>query len=114
MRISTVLLAGLASRIHSSRIHSTVPKLCKDCKHYIGDNRECRIFNDVDVVTGKVTYDYAKLVRGDEKKCGESATYFEENRFKLITRPYYFLKEYWSIFAIPGILILYIYLLYGV
>ena len=67
-------------------------KICKDCKHFIGDNFECRKFGDTNIITGKVTYKSARSIRDDEKKCGEDAILFEENHFKIITTPYYFFK----------------------
>jgi len=40
-------------------------KLCKDCIHYNGNNIECKKFGDIDIVTGKVTYQNARNVRED-------------------------------------------------
>lgn len=67
-------------------------KICKDCKYFIADNIECRKFSDTNIITGKITYDSAQSVRENQKKCGEDAIYFEENHFKFITVPYYFLR----------------------
>jgi hypothetical protein len=78
-------------------------KICKDCRHFIWDNIECRKFGDTNLITGKVTYKYARSVREDETLCGEDAILFEENQYKIITVPYYFLKEKLVIF-IPGLL----------
>jgi hypothetical protein len=78
-------------------------KICKDCRHFIGDNIECGKFGDTNLITGKVTYKSARSVREDEKRCGEEAILFEENHYKIITVPYYFLKENLVIF-IPGLL----------
>jgi len=68
-------------------------KICKDCKHFIADNIECRKFSDTNIITGKVTYDSARSVRENGNKCGKDAIYFEENNFKFITIPYYFLRD---------------------
>jgi carbon starvation protein CstA len=68
-------------------------KICKDCRHFIGNNMECRKFGVTNLVTGKVTYDAAWLARSEEKKCGKEAIHFEENQFKIITVPYYFFKS---------------------
>ena len=70
------------------------PKLCKDCKFFIANNMECSRFGQVDLVTGKKTYEYARNTRIDEDKCGETAKYFEKNNFKFITVPYYFIYNY--------------------
>jgi len=101
--------ATLLSPIRSYRLFSNGPtelipakKICKDCKHYIGDNIECRKFGHTNLITGKVTYDSARSVRESEKKCGENAIYFEENKFKIITVPYYFLKENWLLLIPAG------------
>lgn len=108
--------ATLLSPIRSYRLFSNSPtaliptkKICKDCKHYIGDNIECRKFGDTNLITGKVTYDSARSVRENEKKCGENAIYFEENKFKIITVPYYFLKDNWMLLIPTGLMSIYIF-----
>jgi hypothetical protein len=89
-------------------------KICKDCIHFIGDNIECRKFGDTNIITGKVTYNSARSVREDKNKCGEDAILFEKNHFKIITIPYYFLKDY-SHFLLPsGVLSLYFYALINI
>lgn len=75
----------------------TPKKLCINCKHFIANKRECALFGETNLVNGKNDYIYASSVRRDEKKCGETAKYFEENNIKFITAPYYFLIENWSI-----------------
>jgi len=82
-------------------------KICKDCKHFIAHNLECRKFGDTNIVTGKVTYHSARDARDDKTKCGEDAILFEENHFKIITTPYYFLKENLALLLPSGLLILY-------
>ena len=54
---------------------------------------KCRKFGDTNLVTGIITYESALYVREDSKKCGEDAILFEENHFKIVTVPYYFLKD---------------------
>ena len=68
---------------------------------------ECRKFSDTNIITGKVTYDSARSVRGDIKKCGEDAIQFEENHFKIITVPYYFFKDNLVILISGGVFSLY-------
>lgn len=68
--------------------------ICKDCK-FLGVNSECQKFGDVDLVTGKISYSSAKYIRSDETKCGVNGALFEKNNYKIITVPYYFVKEYW-------------------
>jgi hypothetical protein len=84
-------------------------KLCRDCKHYIANKQQCSIFGHVNMVTGKETYDYASSVRSDNEKCGEVAKAFEKNNYKIITVPYYFLKEYWFFSPVIGLSAFYIF-----
>jgi len=86
--------------IESSRITaSDNKKLCRDCKHFIENNRECSLFGDTNIVTGKKNYERAIDVRRNNNECGENAIYFEKNNYRLITVPYYFLLTIWP--AIP-------------
>jgi hypothetical protein len=84
---------------------SFLPKktLCRDCKFFIANNKQCSRFGDINVVTGKETYDYASTARIDEKKCGDTAKYFEKNNYKMLTVPYYILKDYWPVLLIFGV-----------
>jgi hypothetical protein len=90
------LLNALITRTHTSLIPTK--RICKDCKYFVGNDLACGKFGDTDIITGKVTYEYARLVREDEKKCGNKAIHFEENHFKIVTVPYYFIKDNWPIF----------------
>ena len=106
-----ILNLYLFTVLFSKSISSIIPtkKICKDCRHFIGDNRECRKFGDVNIITGKVTYNSALSVREDVKKCGEDAIHFEENHFKIITVPYYFFKDHWPLLLLTGFFSFYIY-----
>jgi hypothetical protein len=123
-----------------SKSFSSLPptkKICNDCLDFIADNRECRKFGDTNIITGKISYDSARSVRGDKNKCGEDAILFEKNHFtplhienaqsasprslitapeggvlnvqrcKIITVPYYFLKENADLVLPSGLLGLY-------
>jgi hypothetical protein len=81
----------LFSQVNTSLM--PIKKLCKDCKYFIGDKKECRKFGVTDIITGEITYQSALDVRKDEKKCSEEAIHFEENNLKIITVPYYYLKD---------------------
>jgi hypothetical protein len=83
-------------------------KICRDCKHFIGNNKECGKFGDTNIVTGKITYDSARSARQDSKMCGEDANLFEKNHFKIITVPYYFFKGNLLSFISFGLLSIYI------
>lgn len=74
-----------------SLIHTK--KICKDCKYFIANKNECGKFGDTDLVTGKISYEYAQRARNDINKCGEEGKYFEKNNFKIVTVPYYFLVD---------------------
>jgi hypothetical protein len=67
--------------------------ICANCKFFISNKNECSKFGDVDIITGKYTYESAASVRNDEDKCGEYAIFFRKNYFKFITIPYYFISE---------------------
>jgi len=90
-----LLYAYLFTTLFSKVISESIPtkKICKDCRYFIGNSIECRKFGSTNLVTGKITYESAMRVREDEKKCGPDAILFEENHFKIITIPYYFLKD---------------------
>ena len=66
-------------------------KICADCKYYIGNTKKCRLFNEIDIVTGKPIYENALDVRDDNKKCGEKAIHFEKNNLQFITNLRYFI-----------------------
>lgn len=80
----------------------TPKKLCKDCKFFIANEKQCMKFGNTDLVTGEQHYKLASYTRDDKDKCGEDAKYFEKNNFKILTVPYYFTLTYWYIF--PAIL----------
>lgn len=110
MKLSnSYLFLNLFSKAQSSLM--PIKKICKNCIHFIGDEIECRKFGDTNLITGKVMYDSARSVRENEKKCGIDAIHFEENHFKIITVPYYFLKNYWIILMPSSFFGLYFYIL---
>jgi hypothetical protein len=67
--------------------------ICANCKFFISNKNECMKFGDINIITGKYTYENAITVRNDEDKCGEYAIFFKKNYFKVITIPYYFIVE---------------------
>lgn len=105
------ILHNLMSLIFPQKIVNIKP-LCKNCKYYIPFLQKCANFGKVDIVTGKKTFEYASLVRNDDKKCSNDGIYFVKNKLKIITIPYYFVKEYNSILLTPIVslsLFIYIY-----
>jgi hypothetical protein len=104
---ASALLLTAASAIRP-RLKNTKP-LCKDCKYYIANEWDCGKFGDVNLVTGKESFQSASSVRNDETKCGKEAKHFEHNRLKIITVPYYFLLNYWTLMPAFGIAVFYFY-----
>jgi hypothetical protein len=108
MRLFKTLLIGRAI-VSTNALQIPNKKICRDCKHFIANDWNCAKFKDVNIITGKETFDSAHSVRNDEKKCGDAAKYFEENQYKIVTVPYYFLKEYWIFTPIIGLSAFYFY-----
>jgi hypothetical protein len=71
--------------------------VCANCKFFIPNKNECSNFGNIDIVTGKYTYESANSVRNDDAKCGEYAIFYKKNNFKIVTIPYYFLLEHGKI-----------------
>jgi len=108
--IRSVQLISVASAIRPRLTNNKV--LCRDCKHFIANDWECGKFGETNIITGKESFDTARSARSDEKKCGEKAIMFEENRIKFITVPYYWLKDYWPITISVGFCTVYFFMLY--
>ena len=85
------------------RVITTSQLLCKNCKYFIADNKECGFFVNTDLVTGQKYYDSASNARSLDTKCGKYGKHFEYNNFKVVTVPYYFVKEFWSLLFLPTI-----------
>ena len=84
-------------------------KICRDCKYFTGET--CKKYFITDIVTGEKSYYYARAVRENKEKCGEEAIHFEKNHYKIVTVPYYFVKNNPFIIAPIGVLSSYIYIL---
>lgn len=77
--------------------------LCKDCKYFIPNVNHCGKFGETNLITGEVSYEYARIARNNSGKCKEDALHFEQNKYKYITKPYYFwLDNYPWILLITG------------
>jgi hypothetical protein len=46
----------------------------------------CRKFGEKDIVTDKLSYDFADSCRNDEKRCGIEGKYYEEDKFPFIKK----------------------------
>ena len=77
--------------------------LCKNCKYFIADKMECGMFANTDLVSGQNFYDSASYARSLDTKCGKYGKHFEYNNFKVVTVPYYFLKEFGYLLFLPTI-----------
>jgi hypothetical protein len=105
--LSLYLFTMLFSQVSTSL--TPTKKICRDCRHFIGNDIECRKFGETNLVTGKITYEYARSAREDNKKCGEDAVLFEKNHFKIITVPYYYFKDNLLFLLSTGLLTVYIF-----
>jgi hypothetical protein len=54
-------------------------KICKDCKNFIPENKQCELFGGVDMVTGLTTYMQAYQARNITEYCDKEAKYFQKN-----------------------------------
>ena len=101
------------NRVELYFIQNQHKPICANCKFFIANKNECGKFGDVNIITGKYTYETATSVRNDEDKCGEYAIFFRTNYFKFITIPYYFvLKNSSQFLFIPLPFIISFFLLY--
>ena len=59
---------------------------CRNCVHYkpsysttdfTGSFNKCHKFGDKNIITNKISYDYADMCRNNENKCGNEGKYFE-------------------------------------
>jgi hypothetical protein len=79
-------------RFFNKDITKRLPKLCIDCKYFIGDNirwpdespdhtnfGKCKLFGKTDLVTGDIKYEYARLAREDDTMCGKRGKFFEKH-----------------------------------
>ena len=58
-------------------------KACKDCIYFKPDFlssglEKCEKFGTKNIISNKITYEYADSCRSDENKCGEYGKFFEE------------------------------------
>ena len=80
----------LFSLIKSEKIITNIKSpSCKNCKYYkpslyntdfTASYNECIKFGIKDIITDKLSYDYADSCRKDESKCGKEGKYFEEEK----------------------------------
>lgn len=102
--------------VDSNLIQNQNKPICANCKFFIHNKNECSIFGNVNIITGKYSYESAAIVRNIETKCGEDAIFFKKNHFKLITQTYYYLLAnnltFFLYLSLNAILVLYWNILY--
>ena len=62
--------------------------ICRNCIHYkpndfsdfISPLNKCENFGTKDIISGKITYDFADLCRDDESRCGKEGKNFKEEK----------------------------------
>ena len=87
-------------------------KICKDCKYFKPDPtafcKEMRLARalcthpcskDVDIITGKVSYDTAKHMRADESECGQAARFYEKEHPIIIHTRTMYVEWAWVIYV---------------
>jgi hypothetical protein len=93
-----IIFLSIITCIYSSLIQPK--KTCADCKFFIPYKNACKLFGDIDLITGEYNYEKTNIVRFNENECSEEGIFFEKNNLKIITIPYYFVLENWKIIII--------------
>jgi hypothetical protein len=97
---------------------------CRNCIHYQPDSydftstlNKCHKFGNKNIITDKITYDFADHCRNDESKCGTEGKYFvEEPNINVKILKYFLLKNIPNgiiIFIICSLTFLQIYVTYN-
>jgi hypothetical protein len=86
MRLLYLLFAFVNSHKIIKNINTPA---CKNCIYYVPNKydkdftsylNKCNKFGYKDIITDKITYNYADFARNDELKCGKEGKYFEEEK----------------------------------
>lgn len=103
-----ILICSFINIINSKQIKNMNLPGCINCKYfkpklfgeYTSTFNKCEYFGKKDLISNKISYEYADICRIDEEKCGKEGKYFEKDNlfeikfilFKLINySPYLFL-----------------------
>jgi len=81
MSFKYLLIMNKSQPIYTNVKNLTKP-VCSKCKHFepskvTGAPGKCTLYSDMDLVTGKVEYEYAAVARIDSNHCGPDGKYFE-------------------------------------
>lgn len=79
-------LAGSASKSPSFVRNLNYPA-CANCAHFINDTisityARCKMFGEMDLVSGKITYEFADFSRSSHKLCGITGKLFQKKVVK--------------------------------
>ena len=88
MKLAYLLLCAIKPPHIDKTIKNIHLPSCKNCIFYKPDSgsefvsilSKCEKFGEKNIVTDKITYDYAELSRRDETKCGKDGNFFEEEK----------------------------------
>jgi len=108
MKTTHLLLTSGLSMCSDKIIKNINVPACKNCIYYkprmldtdfTSTFNICEKFGNKNIITDKITYDYADLCRRQDDKCGQEGKYFEKE-------PYIKLKimKHWVISRMPLIL----------
>ena len=85
-------------------------KICSECKHFIRDKKQCRLFYNVDLVDGR-QYEKASEVRKSNNRCGSEGVYYKKNKFVFVKKIGDILYENYPIIITCSYVILYFFIL---
>ena len=54
-------------------------KICKKCKLYLPNDERCKLFGNINVVTGNVEYNFASFERSYQGQCGTEGKYWTDS-----------------------------------
>ena len=108
MKTTHILLTSGLSMCSDKNIKNINVPACKNCIYYKPQMLDtnftsslniCEKFGTKNIITDKITYEYADLCRREDDKCGEEGKYFNKD-------PYIKLKimNHWAISRMPFIL----------
>jgi len=96
---------------------------CRNCVHFSPFNYDdftsslskCEKFGTKNILTDKITYEFADLCRDDDNKCGTEGKYFEKEKLielkivkhKVIqTSPYFLIFIFWCAYLYGNIILM--------
>lgn len=87
MKLLSLTSIALSLAENGPKIRNANIRSCKQCIHFQPDPSiysgststfaKCKMFGEKDIITDKITFDYADRCRTQEDKCGKEGKYFE-------------------------------------